>query len=105
MIPVWRFEPWGDFAAFSEDHGRTWQRGALVPGLTGDECQLVELADGRLLLDGRQQAGPCRSLVITADEGRAWSPPRPGERVTPVACAIERLTLKSVGDDRDVFGG
>jgi sialidase-1 len=27
--------------------------------------------------------------------------PRPGQLVTPVACAIERYTLKSAGDDRN----
>ncbi len=101
VIPVWRFEPWGDFAMFSEDHGITWHRGALAPGLSGDECQLVELADGRLLLDVRQQSGPTRLLVTSADGGRTWSATRPGASVTPVCCAIERFTLESRGDDRN----
>jgi len=40
--PMWRFAPWGAFAIFSEDHGRTWQRGGQVPGKQGgDEDQLV----------------------------------------------------------------
>lgn len=101
VIPVWRFEPWGDFAMFSEDHGVTWHRGALAPGLVGDECQLVELADGRLLLDVRQQTGPKRSIVTSSDGGRTWSAARPGEAVTPVCCAIERFTLESRGEDRN----
>lgn len=102
IVPMWRFAPWGAFAIFSEDHGRTWQRGAHVPGQQGgDEDQLVELADGRILLDIRQQSGPNRWLSASSDGGRTWSIPRPGQSVTPVCCAIERYTLKSAGDDRD----
>ncbi len=101
VIPVWRFEPWGAFAAFSKDHGRTWQRGGFVPGVSGDECQLVELADGRWLFDIRQQRGPNRWRAMSDDGGQTWPTVNPGEAVTPVACAIQRYTLKSAGDDRD----
>lgn len=101
IIPVWRFEPWGVVAVFSDDHGRTWQRGEFVPGVSGDECQLVELADGRLLFDIRQQRGANRYRAISNDGGRTWSPPFAGEKVTPVCCAIERFTRRAGGDDRD----
>ena len=100
-IPVWRFEPWSVFAVFSTDHGQTWQRGDFVPEVSGNECQLVELADGRLLFDIRQHGGTNRWRSIGRDGGRTWSKPFAGETVTAVACAIERLTLKSAGDDRD----
>ena len=102
LVPMWRFAPWSVFALFSEDHGRTWQRGDVVPGEQGaDEDQLVELANGQILLDMRQQKGPHRWLAASSDGGRTWSAPRPGQAVTPVCCAIERYTLKSAGDDRD----
>lgn len=101
VIPVWRFEPWSVFALFSEDHGRTWQRGEFVPDVSGDECQLVELTDGQLLFDIRQQSGPHRWRSLSRDGGRSWSKPQPGETVTPVCCGIERGALKSAGDDRD----
>lgn len=102
VAPVWKVQPRGVFAIFSDDHGRTWQRGQLMPGEQGgNEDQLVELADGRLMLDIRQNGGPRRLVATSGDAGRTWSLPRPGETVTPVACAIERLTLKSAGDDRD----
>jgi sialidase-1 len=101
IAPVWK-ATWGDLAIFSDDHGRTWQRGQLVPGgKAGNENQLVELADGRLLMDIRQVNGPHRWLATSGDGGRTWSDPRPGVPVTAVACAIERYTLKSAGDDRD----
>ena len=100
-VPVWRFEPWGVCAIVSDDHGRTWRRGEFVPGVSGDECQLVELANGDWLFDIRQQRGSNRWHSTSSDGGKTWSQANAGERVTRVACAIERLTLKANGDDRD----
>ena len=62
LAAFWKFEPFGNFALFSDDHGKTWQRSAPVPG-PGDENQLVELADGRLLMDIRQETGPHRTVL------------------------------------------
>ncbi len=102
VAPVWKVKPYGVFTIYSDDHGQTWQRGALVPGNQGgDEDQIVELADGRLLLDIRQNSGPHRWAATSNDGGQTWSEPRPSEAVTPVACASERLTLQAAGDDRN----
>jgi len=102
VVPFWKYAPFGVFTLFSDDHGATWRRGNLVPGRQGgDESQLVELADGRLLIDMRQETGPHRWLAESTDGGATWSPPRPGVAVAPVACSIERFTLKARGDDRD----
>jgi sialidase-1 len=102
IAPVWKTLPYGVFTIYSDDQGRTWQRGRMVPGDNlGDENQLVELADGRILVDIRQESGPHRWLATSGDGGRTWSEPRPGATVTPVACAVERYTLKSAGDDRN----
>jgi sialidase-1 len=101
VAAAWKFAPFGVLAVYSEDHGRTWQRSQPVPCPFGDENQVVELSDGRILMDFRQEAGPHRWLAESRDGGRTWSPPRPGVRVGAVCCAIERYTLKSAGDDRD----
>ncbi len=101
VIPVWMFEPYGVFAVFSTDRGRTWQRGQRVPVISGDECQLVELHDGRLMIDIRQQSGPRRWLSTSSDGGQTWSPARPGEKVTPVCCAIERYPAPVGGEGGD----
>ncbi len=101
LAAVWKADPPGVFAIFSDDHGQTWQRGELVAGGRGDENQVVELADGRILMDIRQNSGPHRFLAESTDSGKTWSAPRPGLTVTPVACAIERYTLQTAGDDRD----
>lgn len=102
LVPIWKFEPWGVLAIYSDDHGRSWKRGQVVPGNKGgDENQLVELADGRILMDYRQNRGPNRWIALSTDGGQTWSEPRPGVTVTPVCCAIERFTLQSAGDDRN----
>ena len=102
IAPAWKFEPFRDFTIYSDDHGRTWQRGSFVPGSQGgDECQLVERSDGRILFDIRQNSGPRRWMATSDDGGKTWSAMRPGNPVTPVACAIERLTAKAAGNDRD----
>ena len=100
IAPVWKYEPFENFALFSEDRGQTWQRSQMVPG-NGDENQIVELTDGRLLMDIRQSEGDRRWMSFSEDGGRTWSKPQPGNPVTPVCCAIERLTAKSAGDDLD----
>jgi len=101
VAACYKHEPFNSFALFSEDHGKSWQRSAFVPGDGKTECQLVELADGRLLMDIRQETGSSRCFSISADGGKTWSAPRGGLPASPVACAIERYTLKSAGDDRD----
>jgi len=101
IVPMWK-TPFENFSIYSDDHGRTWQRSKMVPGKErGDENQIVELADGRLLMDCRQNSGPHRWLVESSDAGATWSERRSGVTVTPVMCAIERFTLKAAGDDRD----
>ena len=100
IAPLWKYEPFANFAMYSEDHGKSWHRSEFVPG-QGDENQLVELADGRLLMDIRQSNGTHRWMSDSHDGGRTWSPPRPGNVVSPVCCAVERYTSKAAGDDRD----
>ncbi len=101
LVPMWKM-PFATFAIFSDDHGQTWRRGQLVPGTQGgDECQVVELADGHILMDVRQEKGATRWFAESSDGGETWAAPRLGITVTPVACAIERYTLKAAGGDRD----
>ena len=101
IAPVWK-APYNVFAIYSDDHGNSWQRGQFVPGgERGDENQVVELADGRILMDSRQTGGPQRFRAASSDGGVTFAEPTPGEKVSPVACAIERFTLKSAGDDRN----
>lgn len=59
---------------YSDDHGRTWRRGEPTDRRT-NECAVVELADGRLLLNMRSYAGRNRrAIAFSEDGGHSWSP-------------------------------
>ena len=86
------------YVLFSDDRGETWQRGEMIGALT-DENQVVELADGTVMIDARQSRGGRRWVAISRDGGTTWSRPRPGQEVGRVATAIERYSLKAQGAD------
>lgn len=101
VVPMWK-TPFANFALYSDDHGHTWHRSQLVPNKRGgDENQIVELANGSILMDIRQNSGPNRWLSESADGGQTWTEPRAGLLVTPVMCAIERFALGTAGGDHN----
>ena len=57
-------------SVMSDDHGATWRMGGLV-GPGADENKVVELADGRLMLNSR--AKPYRKIAWSGDGGETWS--------------------------------
>ena len=64
----------GSHIIYSDDHGRSWQLGGSVSGGC-NECQVVELADGRLMLNMRMQENGQgkRGIATSQDGGRTWS--------------------------------
>ncbi|MFM7291864.1 MAG: exo-alpha-sialidase [Planctomycetia bacterium] len=55
----------------SHDHGGSWAVGAPVhPG--GSECQAVELGDGSLMLNIRNDREKFRAVYVTGDLGATW---------------------------------
>jgi sialidase-1 len=64
---------------FSDDGGRSWQMGGSAdPGT--NESQVVELADGRLMLNMRNhppKAENFRMVATSTDGGRSWSQAKP----------------------------
>jgi len=104
LVPAWKVDGWNNFVIFSDDHGKTWQRSSFIPGgKEGNENQLVELGDGRILMDIRQTKGSHRWRSISSDGGQSWSEPIPGHQLTPVACAIERYPGEVVGRKQDLI--
>jgi sialidase-1 len=103
LVPFWKY-PFDNFVLYSDDHGSTWRRGGLVPTTQGgNENQLVELADGSILMDIRQSAGSHRWLSVSRDGGQTWQSPRPGQTVSAVACAIERLGSRATAARQDLL--
>jgi sialidase-1 len=93
---------------YSDDHGRTWRLGGTI-GQDTSECQLVELADGRLMVVSRSENSAdspdnLRHFVSVSDDGgETWGPVRRAEELITPRChgAVERLTLESDGTGRN----
>lgn len=61
------------FVIYSDDHGQSWRLGGQI-GPKVSECQAVELADGRLLLNMRSYRGNhCRVVAYSSDGGLNWT--------------------------------
>jgi sialidase-1 len=59
---------------YSDDHGQTWKRGGSTDfGM--NECAVVELTDGTLMLNSRSYRGKaCRGVSLSKDGGATWEP-------------------------------
>jgi sialidase-1 len=94
-------DPMGSHIIYSDDGGHNWKLGGVArPKM--NECQVVELADGRgtLLLDMRSYRGEKRRAhSISTDGAVTWSEPKSHpELIEPVCQAsIFRFTWPSEG--------
>ncbi len=62
------------YSVYSDDHGATWHKGANV-GDRMDENKTVELSDGRVLLNSRDNANQgYRKMAISTDGGATYGP-------------------------------
>lgn len=92
----------------SDDGGGSWQLGGTV-GSGTNESQVVELADGRLMLNMRNhppKPANFRMVATSGDRGRTWSAPSPDRALIepPAQASILRLTTAAAQDrDRLVF--
>nr|WP_244266094.1 sialidase family protein [Actinomyces timonensis] len=62
-------------SVYSDDHGKTWKAG--TPAGTGmDENKVVELSDGRLMMNSRtSDKTTYRKVATSTDGGQTWSEP------------------------------
>ena len=60
---------------YSDDHGATWQLGGTTPEHQVNECEVVELSDGRLLLNMRNydRSKHSRQVAFSDDGGLTWT--------------------------------
>ncbi|EHB16188.1 Sialidase-4 [Heterocephalus glaber] len=61
------------FAIYSDDQGRTWHCGGLVPNLRSGECQLAAVGGSFLYCNARSPLGS-RVQSLSADEGTSFLP-------------------------------
>lgn len=71
------------FVFYSDDHGKTWRIGNVTPGPDANEDEVVELSDGTVLLDARQNDGEHRRRHLSRDGGVSWGPDRPDSLALP----------------------
>lgn len=94
---------WGQWAEkgrslviYSDDHGKTWRRGGITEkGM--NECEVVELAGGSLLLSMRNYRGKNRrAFAVSRDGGVSWSEPEHNDQVYCPTCqsSMQRYSLK-----------
>ncbi len=78
---------------YSDDHGKTWQLGGCAPKDKMNECQVVELTDGRLLLNMRNydRKKKTRGFSFSDDGGITWSPVQWDEGLPEPICQADIL--------------
>jgi sialidase-1 len=105
---------WGSHLMLSDDHGKTWRLGAIDTRSIADpihpnECVAMELVDGRIYVNTRDQHGSSaetRAVAYSSDGGESFDAPFEAEPpiTTPVVqnSAI-RFAEKDRGDERNVL--
>ena len=92
---------------YSDDHGKTWQLGGLLPEHT-DESQVVELSNGDLLLNMRSYWGRfakradrdgMRALARSTDGGITWGELRFDETLIEPVCQASFLRYTNAESD------
>lgn len=78
---------------YSKDKGKTWHTGTGAKSNT-TEAQVVELADGSLMLNMRDNRGGTRSISVTEDLGKTWT-----EHSTSRVDLIEPVCMASIIDN------
>jgi sialidase-1 len=82
---------------YSDDHGETWKLGGRTPAPQVNECQVVELNDGRLLLNMRNydRASHERQIAFSADGGLTWTGQHPDRALPEPIC---QASIRRCGD-------
>lgn len=86
---------------YSDDHGKTWKLGGITPQDGVNECQVVELEGGKLMLNMRNydKAHKTRQVAISADGGESWTDQHFDEALVEPVCqaSIRRLAWPGAG--------
>ncbi|MBI5773233.1 MAG: exo-alpha-sialidase [Verrucomicrobia bacterium] len=113
VVPVWLSTGTGGNAhrpsvtatIYSDDKGKTWHAGEIAVPNTDDwinpnETVAIELADGRLMLNVRNESKTHRRLVVTSKDGATgWSTPKFDDALLEPICmgGIVRYSTEKIG--------
>lgn len=109
LVPVWLSDGTGGHAhrpsvnatIYSDDHGKTWKRGAIIIPNTPDwvnpsEAVAVQLTDGRVLFNSRSESKPNRRLVAYSQDGAThWSKPVFHDELVEPVCLASMIRLSA----------
>lgn len=89
---------YGVFIFGSDDHGKTWFF-KETPVTPADESKVIELSDGRWMVNSRVNKNGMRVVHISSDEGKTWTSKNEPSLVDP-SCngAIIRYNSKKYGN-------
>ena len=88
---------------YSQDHGQTWKIGTGAKSNT-TEAQVVQLHDGALMLNMRDNRGGARSVYVTHDMGQTWEAHRSSRSALPEpVCQASLIRVDVQGLDRPVL--
>lgn len=91
---------------YSDDHGQTWRLGGSTPQHQVNECEVVELTGGRLLLNMRNydRNQRARQQAVSEDGGLSWAQQRHvPELIEPICQASIRRFSWPDGGQRSVI--
>lgn len=99
---------WKVYAGISDDHGQSWRYGETAPeGAPGyaNEVQFVELNDGSVMLNARNQGGgeKLRKISISRDGGLTWSRTEHDTTLIEPVCQASILRHPSDEPAKDLF--
>lgn len=93
---------------YSDDGGETWQRSNVIAPAC-NESQVVELPDGRLMMNMRSQSFTneertgYRAIAFSSDGGATWTPPEFDPHLGDPAVQASLIRYRGESTDRLVF--
>jgi sialidase-1 len=105
---------WGSHLVYSDDHGATWQFGAVDTHAADDplhpnECVAVELVDGRVYVNARDHQGAdpaTRCIAYSSDGGETFDAPfvaEPNITSPVVQNSLVRIAATDRGDKQNIL--
>lgn len=87
---------------YSDDHGATWKLGGRSPNDQVNECQVVELADGRLMLNMRNydRSKKSRQIAYSDNGGGRWTDQKFDAALPEPIC---QASIRRFSDDPSVI--